>query len=205
MEAATLRRILCYGDSNTFGYNPHSYWGGPYPDDVRWTGILKSNGWDVINCGQNGREIPSNEGELCAVERLLSTAMPVDIVTVLLGSNDFLTHPHFTAEDVTARMGLLLKHILAANWEIRVLLIAPPPLRNGEWVPDSRIVTESVRLAPLYRALADELGVSFADAGAWDIALDFDGVHFRPEGHAAFARHLLKCLDTLPEPPVRIP
>ena len=103
-----MRRILCYGDSNTFGYNPHSYWGEPYPDDTRWTGILQSNGWDVANCGQNGREIPASEGELCAVERLISAAMPVDIVTVLLGSNDFLNHPHFTAEDVTARMEVLL-------------------------------------------------------------------------------------------------
>ena len=200
-----MRRILCYGDSNTFGYNPHSYWGDPYPDDVRWTGILQANGWDVINCGQNGREIPSNDGELSAVERLISNAMPVDIVTVLLGTNDFLTHPHFTAEDVTSRMKLLLQRVLAANWEIRVLLIAPPPMRSGEWVPDSRIVTESVRLAPCYRALARQLGVLFADAGAWDVALDFDGVHFRPEGHAAFARHLMQTLDTLPEPAVKIP
>ncbi|MBR4544637.1 MAG: hypothetical protein IKO14_01480 [Oscillibacter sp.] len=200
-----MRRILCYGDSNTFGYNPHSYWGDPYPDDVRWTGILQANGWDVINCGQNGREIPSNDGELSAVERLISNAMPVDIVTVLLGTNDFLTHPHFTAEDVTSRMKLLLQRVLAANWEIRVLLIAPPPMRSGEWVPDSRIVTESVRLAPCYRVLARQLGVLFADAGAWDVALDFDGVHFRPEGHAAFARHLMQTLDTLPEPAVKIP
>ena len=200
-----MRRILCYGDSNTFGYNPHSYWGGPYPDDVRWTGILQSNGWDVVNCGQNGREIPSTEGELSAVERLLSTAMPVDIVTVLLGSNDFLNHPHFAAEDVAARMKLLLERILKSNWEVQILLIAPPPLRNGEWIPDARILTESVRLAPCYRTLAEKLGVAFADAGTWNVALDFDGVHFRPEGHATFAKRLMETLDALPENPVRIP
>ncbi|MBQ6208009.1 MAG: hypothetical protein IJK52_13115 [Oscillospiraceae bacterium] len=201
-----MRRILCYGDSNTFGYNPHSYWGEPYPDDTRWTGILQSNGWDVANCGQNGREIPASEGELCAVERLISAAMPVDIVTVLLGSNDFLTHPHFTAENVTARMETLLRRILKTNWEIQVLLIAPPPFRAGEWVPpDTRIVTESVRLAPRYRALAGRLGVSFADAGAWNVALDFDGVHFRPEGHAAFAKGLMEALKTMPEAVVRKP
>lgn len=193
-----MRRILCYGDSNTFGYNPHSYWGEPYPEDVRWTGILQSNGWDVVNSGQNGREVPSTEGELSAVERLISAAMPVDIVTVLLGSNDFLNHPHFTAEDVTARMELLLQRILKTNWEIQFLLIAPPPLRTGEWVPDTRIVTESVRLAARYRVLAGKLGVSFADAGAWNVALDFDGVHFRPEGHAAFAKGLMETLKRLP-------
>ncbi len=198
-----MRRILCYGDSNTFGYNPHSYWGEPYPDDVRWTGILRSAGWDVVNCGQNGREIPSTEGGLSAVERLISAAMPVDIAAILLGSNDLLNHPHFTAENVAERMELLLRRILKTNWEIQILLIAPPPLRNGEWTPDTRIVTESVRLAPRYRALAETLGVSFADAGAWNVALDFDGVHFRPEGHAAFAKGLMKALDALPEKSAR--
>ena len=200
-----MRRILCYGDSNTFGYNPHSYWGEPYPDDVRWTGILQSNGWDVVNCGQNGREIPSTEGGLSAVERLISAAMPVDVVTVLLGVNDFLCHPNFTAEDVTARMERLLERIVKTNWEIRILLIAPPPLRGGEWVTDTRIVTESVRLAPCFRALAGKLGVSFADAGAWNVALDYDGAHFRPEGHAAFAKGLMEALKALPQSAVRKP
>lgn len=200
-----MRKILCYGDSNTFGYNPRSYWGEPYPDDVRWTGILQSGGWDVVNCGQNGREIPSKEGELSAVERLISAAMPVDIVAVLLGTNDFLNHPRFAAEDVAARMELLLQRILKANWEIRVLLIAPPPLRAGEWVPDARLVTESVRLAPCYRILAEKLGVAFADAGTWNVKTDFDGVHFSPEGHAAFAKRLMETLKALSKAEGKIP
>ena len=139
------------------------------------------------------------------MERLISAAMPVDIVTVLLGSNDFLNHPHFTAEDVSARMETLLRRILKSNWEIRVLLIAPPPFRAGEWVTDTRIVTESVRLGPCYRALAGRLGVSFADAGAWNVAMDFDGVHFRPEGHAAFAKGLMEALKAMPQAVTRKP
>lgn len=166
---------------------------------------MQSEGWDVVNCGQNGREIPSAEGGLSAVERLISAAMPVDIVTVLLGTNDFLNHPHFTAEDVTARMELLLERIRKANWEIGVLLIAPPPLHTGEWIPDARIITESARLAPCYRVLAGKLGVSFADAGTWNVALDFDGVHFSPKGHAAFAKRLMETLKALPKAAVKTP
>ena len=50
-----MRRILCYGDSNPYGYDPSAYLGGRYPEDVRWTGLLKRAGWVVVNEGQNGR------------------------------------------------------------------------------------------------------------------------------------------------------
>lgn len=190
-----MRRVLCYGDSNTFGYNPHSFWGAAYPDDVRWTGILRSHGWDVSNCGQNGREIPSSDGELLAVERLIASAMPIDFIVILLGTNDFLNHPHFTAENVRDRMEKLLRRILSCYWNLQIVLVSPTPLRDGAWVQDPRILTESVRLAPRLRILAETLGVAFADAGAWNIAIDFDGVHFRPEGHATFARRLLEVLE----------
>ena len=52
------RRLLCYGDSNTYGYDPRSYLGGRYPKTVRWTGLLDAEGWKVINKGENGRSIP---------------------------------------------------------------------------------------------------------------------------------------------------
>ena len=57
------RRLLCYGDSNTFGYDPRSYLGGRYPESVRWTALLIAKGWNVINKGENGRSIPRLEQE----------------------------------------------------------------------------------------------------------------------------------------------
>ena len=51
-------RVLCFGDSNTYGYDPRSCLGGRYPESVRWTGLLKARGWEIINEGENGRAIP---------------------------------------------------------------------------------------------------------------------------------------------------
>lgn len=48
-------RILCFGDSNSYGYDPRSYLGGRYPASVRWTALLEAAGWMVINEGENGR------------------------------------------------------------------------------------------------------------------------------------------------------
>ena len=52
--------IICFGDSNTYGYDPRGYFGGRYNADSRWVDILATEiGWTISNMGQNGREIPS--------------------------------------------------------------------------------------------------------------------------------------------------
>ena len=62
--------LLCFGDSNTYGYDPRSFPGDRYPADVRWTGLLaKATGWRVLEAGQNGREIPCRQRELDQLRR----------------------------------------------------------------------------------------------------------------------------------------
>ena len=159
-------RILCLGDSNTFGYDPRSWFGDRYPADVRWAGRLNTPDREIINCGQNGMCIP-REREFAVIRALVRSKRPVDIITVMLGDNDFLTAA--SAETVTARMRTFLSSLVEASEGERILLIAPPPLKPGEWVQSERVIGETYRLGALYRALAEELGVEFADAAdrAW--------------------------------------
>ena len=192
-----MKRILCYGDSNTYGYDSRAYLGGRYPEAVRWTGLLKRSGWEVVNEGQNGREIPTRAWEKHAAIRAVARAMPVEVITVMLGSNDLLQSPARRAEDVAGRMERFLQDMLPHRADARVLLIAPPPMRPGEWVCDARLLTESARLGACYRLLAQALGIEFADAGAWNVDTAFDGVHFSEAGHAAFAEGLLTLLQPL--------
>ena len=186
-----MKRILCFGDSNTFGYDPRSYFGSRYPSDVRWTGLLQNAGWEVANCGQNGLCIP-REAHFPAVVDLLRR-VPSDVVTVMLGSNDLLNGA--SAEDVATRMDTLLRCMAEHADNAKILLIAPPPMQVGDWVQTKELTDESIRLGGLYRTLAKEQGVAFADAGEWDIELTFDGVHFSPKGHASFAAGLIEALE----------
>ena len=92
------RTVLCYGDSNTYGYDPRSFLGDRYAKDIRWTGILDgTSDWSVTCCGQNGREIPTQPRQWEEVRELLRQAGP-DVFAVMLGSNDLLCRPGFTAE-----------------------------------------------------------------------------------------------------------
>ena len=195
--AVRMKRILCYGDSNTYGYDPRSYLGGRYPETIRWTGFLKRAGWEVVNKGKNGREIPEGIQD---VARAVVQAAPADIVMVMLGGNDLLQNEAFTAEDVTVHMERFLRALKTQIPSVRLLLIAPPPMRTGAWVYEERLLKESARLGVCYRALAEEMGIDFADAGMWDVETAYDGVHFSEAGHAAFAKGLLNLLSEIWSP-----
>ena len=73
--------VICFGDSNTYGYDPRSYLGGRYDADSRWVDILaEETGWTVCNLGENGREIPASP----------DFPADTDLLIVMLGTNDLL-------------------------------------------------------------------------------------------------------------------
>lgn len=186
-------RLLCFGDSNTYGYDPRSYLGDRYPADIRWTDVLEaSTGWEVLNAGQNGREIPRRASELAQAERLLAGAGPLDLLAVMLGDNDLLQNPRLTAADIAGRMETFLRRL---SEQYPLLLIAPPPMRPGAWVVEEQVLTESAKLGTAYEPLARRLGIRFADAGPWNVELLFDGVHFSEAGHQTFAARMRTVLE----------
>ena len=136
-----MKRILCFGDSNTYGYDPRSYFGSQYPLGVRWTGLLQNAGWEVVNCGQNGRCIP-REPQLPAVTDLLRR-VAADVVTVMLGSNDLLNGA--SADQTAKQMGTLLRYIKKDTGTANILLIAPPPMQPGDWVRTQELKFETTR------------------------------------------------------------
>ena len=171
-------KVVCFGDSNAYGYDPRSWRGGRYPADSRWVDLLaQKTGWDVVNLGENGRCIPL---------RPITLPADADLVIVMLGTNDLLQG--CTPEKTVDRMKCFLQGLPLAPEHI--LLIAPPPMAPGEWVTDPLLVESSHLLAKYYRELAGQLGVRFADAGNWHVTLAYDGVHFTGQGHRAFAKNL---------------
>lgn len=192
-----MKRIICFGDSNVYGYDPRSYLGDRYPTEVRWTGLLEAAGWQVINEGFNGQEIPTMEWEREHWCHRLRMAGAPDWVLVMLGGNDLLCHPRFTAEDVAERMRVMLSRLLTVSDREKscFLLVSPPPMVPGTWVTEERLLIQSARLAACYRQVTEELQVGFADAGKWGVDLSFDGVHYLPEGHRAFAGRVLERLN----------
>ena len=183
-------KIVCYGDSNTYGYDAADVFGGRLPPEERWTELLAQRmDAEVVNCGMNGRTVPRWKRAFDADLRLIWRAAPFDLLTVMLGSNDLLTdhEPEETAE----QMGVLLRELQPLYPAAQIMLIAPPPVSGFE------LLFEELR--DRFQSLAQILQISFADAGAWGIAISADDVHFSPEGHQMFAlqlaEHIKKTLE----------
>lgn len=191
-ERGLPMKILCFGDSNTYGYDPRSYFGSRYPAQHRWVDLLAEKmDCKAVNAGENGREIPWREWELADFHRMLRKEQPMDLLIVMLGTNDLLRGN--SPETVAGRMEAFLE---ASDPEKgKILLIGPPAMKLGEWVPTHTLTDASTELNHRYKSLSERLGVDFTDAGMWNISLAFDGVHFTEEGHEAFSERLATYLN----------
>ncbi|MCD8121053.1 MAG: GDSL-type esterase/lipase family protein [Clostridiales bacterium] len=200
--------MICYGDSNTWGYDPCTPFGSRYPEESLWCTILgRKMGLAVRNESLNGRSIPRRDRE---IERLLERISRADAFLppawflVMLGSNDLLQGRLTTAEDVAARMEYFLMklkmHPLVISGALRLCLISPACMRPGEWVREERLLAESRRLGEAYDAVAQRLDIDFIDAGKWEIPVTYDGVHFTQEGHAVFAQNCAAAMTAMTGP-----
>jgi len=187
------KTIVCYGDSNTHGADPSG--GGRLPAEVRWPRVMArmlGGGYDVIEEGLNGRTTvwdtplaPGRNGLTYLVPGLLSHA-PVDLVIIMLGTNDTKRIYGLTAAEIAGGASVLVD---AARGTLtgpddtppRVLLVSPVPLgeitaESEQWgFGEARV--ESERLAEMYRRVADRPGVGFFDAGSVATVHPDDGVH----------------------------
>ena len=171
--------VICYGDSNTFGYDPRSYLGDRYGPDDRWVDILAElTGWEVRNNGMNGRRIPDRE---------VVFSRSADRILLMLGTNDILQGN--TARQTAARMEVFLRTLVEIRHKL--VLITPPPLTRGEWVPDSRL-PQSRELCDCLAQVAENAGILCINTASWNIPMCYDGVHFTEEGHRLFAGNLVK-------------
>src|SRR5271165_6929995 len=114
----TLNTVLCYGDSNTWGHNPEN--GLRYARDQRWPGVLRQSlglGYDVIEEGLSGRTTVFNdplEPYKSGKEYLppcLRSHSPVDLVILMLGTNDVQSRYNVSALEISLGMGVLIEII----------------------------------------------------------------------------------------------
>lgn len=201
----TARTIVCYGDSNTYGYDPADWTTLRYPHDQRWTSLLqKALGadWRVLPEGLNGRCLPDLRYEGPWLRGLVQPLGPEDLFALMLGTNDLLMSWQPSARAAAERMEQLLRFLtLEAGLAPRnVLVIAPPHISAGQSMapPNPRLTEESARMNDAFRVLAQRYHTRFIDAGKWDIDLcRADQVHFSELGHRQFAQHMTRLLKTI--------
>lgn len=209
------RNILCFGDSNTWGHDPS---GGARLDRAsRWPGILSSllgTGWHVIEEGLNGRTTVFNDPlerhrrGSDALEMLLESHAPLDLVIIMLGTNDAKARFSATPLDIANGWKILGKTVLDSSAGPRgnapeLLLVSPPLILDVPTLPETfrGAPEKSLRYSELCRNVAAELGCHFLNSGKIAAASVHDGVHLARESHARLARAVHEAIqEILPSP-----
>lgn len=188
------KTILCFGDSNTWGANPEVA-GARYPRNVRWPGQLQNllgDGYYVIEEGQPGRTtvwddpIEQHKNGAKVLPSLLESHTPLDLVIILLGTNDLKARFSLTPEDIALGAQRLVKIVT----ECPVLLICPPPTdpHAFKWQPMTGAHEKSLGLGEKFAKVAGELGCNYFDAGTLPRNSTPDGFHWDTKFHADLAR-----------------
>lgn len=207
-----MKRILCYGDSNTWGYMPGT--GERYPESIRWTRRMASllgEGYEVLEEGLSGRTTvlddpysPCRNG-LAGLGYALIAQKPLDLAVLMLGTNDF---PVADASRTARGIEILARQILDADTIYResppifpsgakLLLVSPIHLHPEIFTrcPELRArdkYEESVKLAGLCKDLAERLSVQFLDAALYAKASEVDCVHMTQESHLALGEAMAR-------------
>ena len=184
-------KILFYGDSNTYGFDPRGPVPGRYEAGDIWVNIIKKRFPDteIFEDGRNGRQIPSFDSDFEFLFKLMDRISP-DILAVMLGSNDYLNMFKPSCEEVILKMDKALDKILDRFKGIRILLIAPPYIKTKDMCGMSKYDTSDGRLSMAFKMLSQKRGFYFADAG--DLPLAFDGVHLSILGHKRLAEKMMQ-------------
>ena len=200
--------VLAYGDSNTYGYNPRT--GLRYPEDIRWTGLLSShlgNGYRVIEEGCNGRTtiyddpIDGWKNGLNYLKPCLHSHKPVDIVVMMLGTNDLKSVFGLSAQQIAEGAGVLVNTIQTFTLEKygcqpKIVLISPPEIGYGicsspfygSFMEDA--IDRSRQFPRYYREVAKRYGCVYLNAAEWIEPSKVDSLHLDPEAHRILAERL---------------
>jgi len=198
-----MKTIVCFGDSNTWGHPPIRNLSQViirYGIHERWSGVMRDQlgeGYWVIEQGLSGRTTVFNDpvegfhkNGRTHLLPCLESAAPVDLVTIMLGTNDLKTRFAAPAFDIAWGMSQLAGSVLTSAFgpngaAPKVLIIAPPKLGHLTTFAELFIGghAKSDLLPDHYQAHADALGCGFLNAADYVNTSDIDGVHLEISEH----------------------
>ena len=207
--------ILCYGDSNTHGTAPMRDL-----DDVRrfgagerWAGVMRATlgaDWWVVEEGLPGRTTVLDDpiegiykNGLTHLPPCLESHRPVDIVAIILGTNDLKARFGMPPTDIAAGAGILVETVRSVlrpfGEQPKILLVAPPPVLEVGCLADMFAggTAKSQTFASHYAAMAKRLGTGFFDFGAVIASSPVDGIHFDLAAHQTLGVAVAKAVKAL--------
>lgn len=200
-----MKNILCFGDSNTWGFIPESItesYPRRHPHDVRWTGVLArelGEGFRIIEEGQNGRTTVHDDpfalvrNAKAVLPALLESHKPLDLVVLMLGTNDLKNVFGVSPSEIAAGAKILVQTVLGSDAGLaakppRLLLMCPPTIGQLSHLPDleaklTDAQARSQQLPKHYEAVAATLGCAYLNTQEIITPSPVDGIHLDAAAH----------------------
>lgn len=195
-------RIMCFGDSNTWGYTPVT--GERYPENIRYPGVLAKklgDNYRVIEEGLNARTIAFGADYVrpnrCGMEHLeptLSSHFPLDYLVIMLGTND--TQPRFSAWPDEIALGLermileAKKLFYIKQSKTEIIIMAPVPYKQvkGNFFLADELIDKTKALTAKFKKVARMQKCHFINLDnltkpLGDDRIGADGIHLTAASH----------------------
>ena len=205
-----MKAVLCYGDSNTWGADPET--DRRFAPDVRWPGVLArelGDGFRVVEEGLNGRTTlrddpieGAHKNGLTYLRACLESHAPIDLVTLMLGTNDLKARFDASASDIAQGAAVLADEILhggcgPGGGAPVVVLISPPPVGRLTDLAEmfDGAGEKSAGFRGHYERFAEQYGCEFLDAGAFASSSHLDGIHLEADEHRKLGEAVAKRIE----------
>ncbi len=203
-----MKKILCFGDSNTYGYIPNN--GARYDKNTRWTGVLSllSHGkFEIIEGGCNNRTAfaANPAGKIFTGYEILPELLTddFDAVVLAIGINDTQFLYNLSSIEIASGVEKLINIVKVKSPQAKILLVAPSILTedvlNGNFAClfDRTSIEKSRQLPLLYQKIAEKQNIEFLDLNSVAKTSSLDGLHYAPEQHLKIAQAIFTILSEL--------
>lgn len=196
-------KIVCYGDSNTFGYNPKD--GSRYDENVRWTSVLQKNlgtDYEVIDegmCDRTGFADNPNGFIFSGPKHFphfINKSDNIDYLILWIGTNDLMFKYDITLPLIENGLNNL---IIMAQTKAKNIIIIPPVILSENILKgsfndrfDNTSIAKSKEVGEIYKRTADTYHCKFFDINEFAKPSNFDGLHFDINTHKIIADKLAK-------------
>ena len=198
-----MKKIICYGDSNTFGYNPKD--ASRYDENTRWTSILQKNlapGYEVINEGMCDRTgfVYNPKGDLFSSTKyffeLMSKSGTIDVLILWIGTNDLQFQYNISMDIIERGLENLIR---IAQCKAKKIIIIPPTILSERVLDgffryqfNETSIIKSKLVGEIYQTLADKYHCEFFDVNKIVNPSDTDGLHYDEKSHRIIATKLVQ-------------
>lgn len=200
-----MKRILCFGDSNTYGYNPHN--GSRYDKNTRWTGVLQKlagENYKIVEAGGNNRTAFSDNpnGIQFTGYKLLPEYLKENYETIILaiGINDLQIFYNPTIEEFENGIRAFVSGIVEKTLDSDIIILSPSHITesilksNFRFLFDEISIEKSKKITPIYEKIAKEYNCKLLDLNKLVNTSKIDGLHYEAEEHKKIAESVIKLI-----------